>query len=145
MKTAISSANTDRQSDRAGTAGKLHNLMLCNDMEINRLEGMLRVSKNDEQLLAILELTENGTCEAAKLREAMCERKSRYDKRGARTTLNDFAKKRGRHGRPDNLRAYPCPFCAGWHLTKAVSEASEFALTAHPIQGRKNSTATALI
>jgi len=49
----------------------------------------------------------------------MCERKNRYDKRGARSAINRFKKVRGRHGRPEALRAYPCPFCAGWHLTKA--------------------------
>lgn len=25
---------------------------------------------------------------------------------------------RHRHGRPEFLRAYPCPDCGGWHLTK---------------------------
>ena len=53
-----------------------------------------------------------------KLRWSMCERKNRYDRRGARTMINYFNKLRGRHGRPDGLRAYQCPFCSGWHVTK---------------------------
>lgn len=51
----------------------------------------------------------------------MCLSKRRYeDKRAAQTALNAFEKKRGRHGRPDQLRAYACPECQGWHLTKQV-------------------------
>lgn len=51
--------------------------------------------------------------------DSMCESKLRYrDKRDAQTAINAFANRRGRHGRPDSLRAYPCPICRGWHLTK---------------------------
>lgn len=57
-------------------------------------------------------------------RFTMCEAKHRYDLRGARTVINLFANVRGRHGRPEALRAYPCPFCDGWHLTKAPSSTS---------------------
>jgi hypothetical protein len=50
-----------------------------------------------------------------------CERKRRYaDKRDAQTALNSFSKFRGRHGRPEQLRAYHCALCGGWHLTKKV-------------------------
>jgi hypothetical protein len=49
----------------------------------------------------------------------MCLSKSRYDLKGARTMMNAFSRHRGRHGRPDGLRAYCCPRCNGWHVTKA--------------------------
>jgi len=49
----------------------------------------------------------------------MCLRKSRYDLKGARTMINAFSQHRGRHGRPEGLRAYSCPRCHGWHVTKA--------------------------
>jgi len=50
-----------------------------------------------------------------------CVRKRRYaDKRDAQTALNSFSKFRGRHGRPEQLRAYHCDLCQGWHLTKKV-------------------------
>jgi hypothetical protein len=51
----------------------------------------------------------------------MCRSKYRYpSKRDAMTALNKFSRGRGRgrHGRPEHLRAYPCPICRGWHLTK---------------------------
>lgn len=51
---------------------------------------------------------------------APCGYKGRYDKRGALTQINRFAKVRGRHGRPLRLRAYPCEECRGWHLTKVA-------------------------
>jgi hypothetical protein len=45
--------------------------------------------------------------------------KNRYpDKKSARTALNACLRQRGRHGRPEWLRAYHCPDCLGWHLTK---------------------------
>lgn len=51
----------------------------------------------------------------------MCESKMRYrDKRDALTAVNSFRRNRGRHGRPNALRAYACPICKGWHLTKKV-------------------------
>lgn len=53
---------------------------------------------------------------------APCGYKGRYDKRGALTRINRFAKVRGRHGRPLRLRAYPCEECRGWHLTKVARE-----------------------
>lgn len=45
-------------------------------------------------------------------------RKNRYpDKKSALTARN--AVLRGhRRNQPKSLRAYPCPDCAGWHLTK---------------------------
>lgn len=98
--------------------------MLCEGMDTNRIERMFQTPANDEQFLAIFAPTESALRETW-LRQSMCESKARYDKRGARTLLNAFARKRGRHGRPENLRAYPCPFCAGWHLTKAVGEVLE--------------------
>lgn len=54
-----------------------------------------------------------------------CGYTSRYDKRGALTQINRFAKVRGRHGRPLNLRAYPCDQCRGWHLTKVTKDDAE--------------------
>jgi hypothetical protein len=132
MKNAIPSVNTDRQSNSTGTAGKLQDPVLFDDMETNRIEGMFQASAKDNQLLAVFAPREMW------LRKSMCESKNRYDKRGARTMLNAFARSRGRHGRPENLRAYPCPFCAGWHLTKTVCEISELTLVARPIQYRKN-------
>ena len=51
--------------------------------------------------------------------DSMCESKVRYaDKKAVQSAINAFANKRGRHGRPNALRAYPCPLCKGWHLTK---------------------------
>ena len=85
----------------------------------NRIEGILEAMVDDEQPLALFGRTETA-CDD-RLRQVMCERKLRYDRRGARTMINAFAKQRGRHGRPDTLRAYPCPFCAGWHVTKTRS------------------------
>jgi hypothetical protein len=53
----------------------------------------------------------------------MCSDKTRYaDKRDAQTAMNKFKTKRGRHGRPERLRAYACPLCRGWHLTKGDNE-----------------------
>jgi len=55
-------------------------------------------------------------------RVKMCGSKRRFeDKKEATTFINFFRRTgRGRHGRPDDLRAYPCPNCRGWHLTKEV-------------------------
>ena len=52
--------------------------------------------------------------------QAMCGSKKRLpDKRAAQTAINQFnSRGHGRHGRPEWLRAYPCPICEGWHLTK---------------------------
>jgi hypothetical protein len=52
-------------------------------------------------------------------RAKMCKEKRRYDKKGAQSVLNAFRRHRGSHGRPENLRAYECPYCHGWHLTKS--------------------------
>ena len=79
--------------------------------------GINRLSENFAELIRPFGATEMGLGE--QFPQRMCERKRRYDRRDARTAINAFAKQRGRHGRPANLRAYPCPFCAGWHLTKA--------------------------
>ena len=49
--------------------------------------------------------------------------KQRYaDKKSAVTKINALKKARGRHGRPEWLRAYPCPDCGGWHLTKGKAK-----------------------
>lgn len=50
----------------------------------------------------------------------MCGGKTRFDdKRAVLTYLNRYRRElRGRHGRPEELRPYPCPNCRGWHLTK---------------------------
>ena len=55
----------------------------------------------------------------------MCQSKRCYDRRGARSQINLFARVRGRHGRPEGLRAYSCPFCGGWHLTKRSRQKHE--------------------
>ena len=61
-----------------------------------------------------------GTEQEVSRAERMCTGKTFYpDKKAAVTALNHQKKNRGRHGRPDGLRAYPCPYCRGWHLTKA--------------------------
>lgn len=54
--------------------------------------------------------------------ERMCVGKFRYvDKRAVQTFLNQYNRtSRGRHGRPEQLRGYPCPVCRGWHVTKRV-------------------------
>ncbi len=47
--------------------------------------------------------------------------KNRYpDKKAAQTELNRLKNERGRHGRPEWLRTYPCPDCLGWHITKGI-------------------------
>lgn len=47
---------------------------------------------------------------------AMCGAKQRYDKKSALTQINRIM--RGRHNKCESLRAYPCPHCSGWHITK---------------------------
>lgn len=49
-----------------------------------------------------------------------CEGKARYNKKAALSAVNRRTRGRSeyRHNRPDFLRAYPCPHCNGWHLTK---------------------------
>lgn len=55
----------------------------------------------------------------SKKAKRMCLDKIRFaDKWDALTSLNCYAKHRGRHGRPDSLRIYHCPICNGWHQTK---------------------------
>ena len=57
----------------------------------------------------------------AEARRAMCDSKTRYsDKKSAMTVLNFTMKLRGRRGRALRLRAYACPCCNGWHLTKQI-------------------------
>jgi hypothetical protein len=52
--------------------------------------------------------------------------KLRYpDKKAAVTFLNSFRHERGRHGRPEWLRAYPCPDCGGWHVTKGKAKKAD--------------------
>ena len=47
--------------------------------------------------------------------------KVRYTrKRDAITARNHAIRKRGRHSRPMDLYAYPCPKCKGWHLTESA-------------------------
>lgn len=54
-----------------------------------------------------------------------CHGKTYYAKRkDAVTAMNHVLGGKGRHmrhGRPEHLRAYPCPDCGGWHLTKKES------------------------
>jgi len=49
-----------------------------------------------------------------------CGGKTCYpDKKAVRTYINYFTRtSRGRHGRPELLRPYPCPICKLWHVTK---------------------------
>ena len=48
-----------------------------------------------------------------------CGRKKQFTKRLAQEAINHFNRtKRGRHGNAEALRAYPCPHCNHWHLTK---------------------------
>lgn len=55
-------------------------------------------------------------------RERMCTGKKRYaDKKEARTVFNLAMRRRGRHGRAEQLHIYPCPFCAGYHLSKGAA------------------------
>lgn len=57
-------------------------------------------------------------------RKRMCGDKNHYDdKKAAVSAKNKALRNRGRHGRPDSLRAYPCPLCHGWHLTKGEDTA----------------------
>lgn len=49
-----------------------------------------------------------------------CENKLRYeDKKAALSQRNRILNGHRRH-RPEDLRAYPCPHCKGWHLTKRL-------------------------
>lgn len=51
-----------------------------------------------------------------------CARKVRYDdKKAAVTQINLIQDRRGEQ----NLRAYPCPSCRGWHLTKDDHETDQ--------------------
>lgn len=50
--------------------------------------------------------------------ERMCLNKKGYTKREGKSVLNALKKNRGRHGRPESFRIYPCPICDQWHLTK---------------------------
>jgi len=45
-----------------------------------------------------------------------CNGKMCYDKRGALTVKNEIRKERG-----IELRAYQCPDCNGWHLSKSLN------------------------
>jgi len=49
-----------------------------------------------------------------------CNGKRRYDdKKAAVSEINRFRKtRRGAHGGPEDLRAYACPLCKSWHLSK---------------------------
>lgn len=47
-----------------------------------------------------------------------CRRKRRYDDKKAALTARNGILGSHRRNRPENLRAYPCPFCRGWHLTR---------------------------
>ena len=61
----------------------------------------------------------------AKRRKA-CTGKQRYaGKRAAVTAVNSMARVRGRHGRPEFVRPYPCDLCGGWHLTKSEKRGEE--------------------
>lgn len=53
----------------------------------------------------------------------MCTSKRRFDdKRAAVTAKNSWSRRRGRHGRAESVRIYPCPICKGWHMTKLETE-----------------------
>ena len=53
-------------------------------------------------------------------RGVMCTRKRAYSKVEAQPETTLFRRTgRGRHGQPENLRMYQCPFCTRWHVTKA--------------------------
>ena len=47
-----------------------------------------------------------------------CGQKTRYaDKKAAVTQIN-WLMRGHRRKRPEKLRAYPCPYCRGWHLAR---------------------------
>lgn len=49
--------------------------------------------------------------------------KYRYPDKKAALSARNLRLRGGRNrrrNRPENLRAYPCPRCGGWHLTKSV-------------------------
>lgn len=48
----------------------------------------------------------------------MCGGKARYEDKKAAISAINHVMRGHRKNRPDNLRAYPCPNCRGWHLTK---------------------------
>lgn len=55
---------------------------------------------------------------ARERREAMCESKKRYDKRGAQSAINLIQ----RTGRARHMRAYACPICQGWHIARNTND-----------------------
>ncbi len=44
--------------------------------------------------------------------------KNRYDDKKAALSARNAIFRGHRRNRPKKLRAYPCPACNGWHLTK---------------------------
>lgn len=51
-----------------------------------------------------------------------CQKHTYPDKKTAMTALNrrTTGRRKQRHGRPKDLRAYYCEECSGWHLTKQL-------------------------
>lgn len=47
-----------------------------------------------------------------------CNGKVRYHDKRAALTAKNYRMRGHNRKRPDHLRAYPCPECQGWHLTK---------------------------
>jgi len=54
--------------------------------------------------------------------EGPCGKHGYPDKKAIKTVINKLQKVRGRHGRPESFRAYHCPDCNLWHLTKGDKE-----------------------
>lgn len=54
-------------------------------------------------------------------RGKICTTKKRFPgEKSIRTFINRWLNSRGRHGRPEYLTAYGCPFCGGFHLSKGI-------------------------
>lgn len=56
--------------------------------------------------------------------EVRCGKNRYQDKKAAVSEINRLKKVRGRHGRPEWLRAYHCDDCNGWHITKGIDKAT---------------------
>lgn len=52
--------------------------------------------------------------------EKQCRGKRRYADKKAAVIEANLILKSHRRNRPKALRAYPCPDCRGWHLTKSA-------------------------
>ena len=70
--------------------------------------------------VAAPDIAESGYVISEKDRGPMCARKQKFTKVEAQSAINYFRRsRRGRHGQPEDLRLYQCPFCQLWHLTKS--------------------------